>query len=88
MNRKKYNDLHREYRELQRAFATLYGDNEYESRINQKARNLIIIRQGEILGITGCCYCKNYDYLNDGGREYMGKRNRMTGHPTPNLKGI
>lgn len=86
MDRKRYEQLHREYRELQKVYYSLMDNSKND--MNASTRRLIIMRQGEILSKTGGCYCKNYDYLDDGGREYMGKRNRMTGHPTPKLKGI
>jgi hypothetical protein len=84
-----YKNLHREYRELQRAYEALKAKNKYDALIYKKAKDMIIARQGELLSYTGCCFCPSYEWLAYGHSICGGgRRNRMAGHPTPNLKGI
>lgn len=91
MDRKRYEELHREFRQLEQAFNKLcVATSKHILESYRPARVLIVQRQSEIRRAIGDIEFFSADILSTDYNEAlgMGITNRMEMHPTPKLKGI
>lgn len=85
MNRKRYEEQNREFRQINAAYTKLNTGSSYEREANTAARMLLIMGMNKFF-VSRTAGESNYDHLKY--RRLDKNENRMAGHPTPNLKGI
>ena len=85
MDRKRYKEQNREFRQINAACMKLNTGSDYEREANAAARMLLIMGMNKFF-VNRTAGESNFDHLKY--RRLDKNENRMAGHPTPKLKGI